>query len=195
MPGKPKPDGGADAPVRMLYFVRHGQYVSEGADEGRLTPLGRRQAAQLAKHFRRLPIDLVRSSDLPRAFETATILAARLKIRSIERHAVLREMLPTELPGLAVPLKKRKDARRRLGRIVERFFTGSKKPRHEVVVCHGNLIRSLVLRLAVGDPAGFHHFSIHHASVTSFSVSSNGKVTIVGFNLIEHVPPRMRTFV
>jgi serine/threonine-protein phosphatase PGAM5 len=187
---KLKATGGGE---RFLYFVRHGEYSNDDASKGALTPLGRRQAGLIAQYFRGLPVASVRSSDLRRAKETADILAARLRARRVTRHRVLREMLPAKVPAMAIPSAKRAEGKRRLQQILRRFFRPARGVRHEVVVCHGNLIRALVLSVAAGKPDGFHRFLAHHGSVTSFVVFATGKIAVVGFNSIAHMPERLRT--
>jgi broad specificity phosphatase PhoE len=68
--------------MKTVYFVRHGS--TEG-NENRayqhvhtpLSELGRRQAACVARRFERIPIDLVITSDMERAAETARCIAEK----------------------------------------------------------------------------------------------------------------------
>lgn len=68
-----------------IYFVRHGEseanllaeFSNRGTRHG-LTPKGRRQASALAENLKRSPIDLIYSSPLLRATQTAEIVAAHL---------------------------------------------------------------------------------------------------------------------
>jgi len=179
---------------RIVHFVRHGEYVNGPDSEGALTPRGRRQALLLAAHFRGLTIDCIRSSDVVRAQETADILAKRLRAGRVTRHKLLREMLPAPVPTLKVPAHKRADAKRRLNQIVRRFLRSSRETRHEIFVCHGNLIRALLLQVAVGRATGFHRLRIHHGGITTFAVTSTGRIDIVAFNHVGHVPVRSRTY-
>ena len=74
----------AEAPVTVLYLVRHGESEwnrigrIQGRSESPLTDLGREQAAALGRMLRSIlpgpDIDIV-ASPLARAFETATIIA------------------------------------------------------------------------------------------------------------------------
>lgn len=179
---------------RILHFVRHGEYVSGPDSEGALTPRGRRQARLLAAHFRGLTIACIRSSDVLRARETADILAERLRAGRVTRHKLLREMLPAPVPTLRVPAHQRADAKRRLRQILRRFLRSSRRTRHEIFVCHGNLIRALLLEVAVGRATGFHRLRIHHGGVTTFAVTSTGRIDVVAFNHVGHVPVGLRTY-
>lgn len=68
-----------------IYFVRHGEseanllgeFSNRGIKHG-LTPKGRRQATALAESLERFSVDLIYSSPLLRASQTAEIVAARL---------------------------------------------------------------------------------------------------------------------
>lgn len=179
---------------RVLHFVRHGQYYDGEFESGSLTALGRRQAAFVAAHFADVPIDAISSSDTPRAIETADIVAEKLGLEPVVRHRLLREVLPTSVPGVVVPRQKRTEGSQRIERIIDRFFKPSRLARQEVFVCHGNLIRSLVLRVTTGHAEGFHQMLNHHGGVTTFVVVRSG-IRVVAFNVQEHVPHRWRSIV
>jgi serine/threonine-protein phosphatase PGAM5 len=179
-------------PTRVLHFVRHGQYHRGDTATGTLTELGKRQAAFIARHFRGQVIDSLVSSDMPRAVQTADILGNELGIRRIRRHPLLREVLPTPVPGMKVGRETRIFDANRVELIVTRFFKPSRTTRHEIVVCHGNLIRALVIRLATGRLTGWYRLFTHHGGVTSFVVAPKG-IAILDFNVHEHIPRKLRT--
>ena len=68
--------------MTRLLLVRHGQSVGnvmqilQGQNNGLLTDLGREQAAEVAQKLANEHIDAFISSDLTRAVETCTIIAA-----------------------------------------------------------------------------------------------------------------------
>lgn len=68
----------------QLYLIRHGETTSNGTNmHGKptdgLSDYGRKQAEFVAKRFLNIPINLIISSTLPRAIETAEIINAHLK--------------------------------------------------------------------------------------------------------------------
>jgi broad specificity phosphatase PhoE len=69
----------------LLYLVRHGQsegnIVTYDVPDGQLTPLGHRQAAEAATRLSPEGIDLIISSPLRRALQTADALHRRTGIR------------------------------------------------------------------------------------------------------------------
>lgn len=175
---------------RYLHFVRHGQYVT---GPGHLTELGKRQARHVARELARFPLDRIASSDWIRARQTARIVAHELELDAPSEHRLLREVLPTAVRGMRVPLPKRAEGKQRIERILARFFKPSRSTRHEAVVCHGNLIRALILRVSTGRVrTGWERFAVHHGGITTFLVTKRG-ITIVGYDRIEHLPRRLRT--
>jgi broad specificity phosphatase PhoE len=94
-----------------LILVRHGDAYAgfEGVIGGPrgcrgLTPLGRRQAETLRDHFAatgRVRADVLLASVLPRAIETAEIIAPGLGLRSVRQECDLCEVHTGEGDGLA----------------------------------------------------------------------------------------------
>jgi broad specificity phosphatase PhoE len=90
-----------------LLLIRHGQtdHNTEKRFQGhaptRLNVAGRRQALRLAERLRRDRIDVVYSSDLARAHETAEILAGKLSI-PLQSEPRLREIDVGDAVGLTV---------------------------------------------------------------------------------------------
>lgn len=80
-----------------LLLVRHGQSTWNaihrwaGQADPPLSEEGRRQARQLGRRLRSFPFQLVVSSDLSRASETASVIAEELGIDAPEADARLRE--------------------------------------------------------------------------------------------------------
>src|SRR5512145_1031700 len=89
----------------VVYAVRHGEteWNAEGRQQGHLdsplTPIGVRQAELLAESLTKKKIDVLYSSDLGRALQTAEIIANRLSL-SIHRDMRLRERNLGILQGL-----------------------------------------------------------------------------------------------
>ena len=83
------PSAGPPAEARRLYLIRHGKISYFAADgsaiephEVRLTDRGREQARRLGAQLASAGIDRLLTSALPRAIETAAILAERLGLDS-----------------------------------------------------------------------------------------------------------------
>jgi serine/threonine-protein phosphatase PGAM5 len=172
-----------DKQLRVLHCVRHGHY-EERSDVfgGTLTERGREQARHAGRHLARWPIAKIHASDLGRALDTAGILADELGGPPIRKTGILREVLPTRLPGHRVPLAVRASGQDNLGKIVARFFRPIRATRHEAIVTHGNLIRALTCRALGVRPTVWLKMRIHHLSVTRFAVRPDGSVVLLGYN-------------
>jgi probable phosphoglycerate mutase len=86
-----------ESPEQSLVLVRHGEstwnalHLVQGQDDhATLTPRGRQQAADVAKTFASPDFDLIVSSDLRRAMETALVIAGVLGL-NVESEPTLRE--------------------------------------------------------------------------------------------------------
>jgi broad specificity phosphatase PhoE len=83
--------------MEKIYLVRHGQSednadgILGGRRDAGLTELGRRQAEHIAQELVGREIDVIYSSPLKRAYETARIIAERLGIADIETDERLME--------------------------------------------------------------------------------------------------------
>ncbi len=114
----PDPWRASVSPVATLILARHGETdwnrdgIWQGHGDPPLNELGRRQAAELARRLADVQIDALYSSDLRRAYETATIVG-RAKGLEITADPDLREMdvgswsgftseeIATRFPGMA----------------------------------------------------------------------------------------------
>ena len=97
------PSAGPPAEVRRLYLIRHGEVSYFAADgtaiephEARLTGGGREQARRLGAQLASAGIDRLLTSALPRATETAAVLADELGIDPVVE-AAWNELQPGDL--------------------------------------------------------------------------------------------------
>jgi serine/threonine-protein phosphatase PGAM5 len=179
--------------MRKLILVRHGQYDLE---TGRLTPLGQRQAAAVAKALRDVKLSAIHCSTMPRARETAAILKralhSRLKIRF---SPMLQERLPTPVPGLTErsDIPELRQNLVRMQRAHARLARPARGERTELVVAHGNLIRMIVCLALELKPVTWLKMNIHNCSVTILFVKDDTTKILGSFNETGHLPPKMRT--
>jgi broad specificity phosphatase PhoE len=91
-----------------FYFVRHGESESnaggriQGHSDSPLSELGRRHAAAAAEWFADRKIDVVLSSPLSRAYDTATVIARRCGTSPPERVNELIELETGRYTGLDI---------------------------------------------------------------------------------------------
>jgi serine/threonine-protein phosphatase PGAM5 len=176
-------------------LVRHGQYDLENG--GKLTKLGREQAdvtgRWISEHLGESRVDALWSSTLPRARETAEIIAQSVRQSKVRPASVLCEGMYSKVKGYDVSASERQEDRERADAAYDRFFRASRADRLEIVVCHGNLIRYLICR-AIDVPVGrWTRMNSHHCSLTRVLVRDTGAVRVVSYNETAHLPPVMVT--
>jgi serine/threonine-protein phosphatase PGAM5 len=177
--------------TRTLVLVRHGQYDTN--DGGRLTALGREQAATTGRFLSKLRVDGVWASTLPRARQTAAIVTAGFADAPIKHSRFLCEGLYTKVEGYDIPATERDEDRKRADKAFAMLFKKSRVDRTELVVCHGNLIRYLVC-LAIDVPyARWTRMTSHHCAITRVLIRDTGTVRLCSYNETGHLPDELIT--
>ena len=186
---------------RSLVLVRHGRYDTEdrSAPQGGLTDMGRAQARQIAQRQRGMAFDAAYCSTLRRAEETAAIIAAELPGTAVQRARVLCECVPCIPPAFAHyftktgPEEIERGARQSLAAYQRFFKRPGRASRRELLVCHGNIIRSFVCR-ALGLPIeSWLNFNTHNCGLTIIHVAGDGLRIVESFNDIGHLPAELHT--
>ena len=175
--------------MTRFFLVRHGEtewnriHRIQGSSDIPLNDTGRAQALAVGGVLARHRFDLIVSSPLSRAMETATIIARRmgmplpLPVQSlVERHygeaeGCTREELDSRFPGDApVPGREpREEVQKRVIRTLHDLAI--RHPRADIlVVSHGGVIRSVVEHAAPGQ----YSEPIKNCSVHSFEHSPHG---------------------
>jgi broad specificity phosphatase PhoE len=188
-------------PVRKLYFVRHGHYLPTG--ERGLSTLGIRQAKRLAKRLSSEHFDMIHFSTSQRAKETALILAephGRTPQRPTE---LLWEVFP---PFYRLPRPKKDEHERyesmkeqmaddavRLKEIFERFLAPPRVPSSELVVCHGNVIRSVAVRVLGMKKQSHLALATRNAALTEIHVDADGTSYLYRYDDVGHLPVSMQS--
>lgn len=183
-----------------MLLVRHGQYATD--DGGRLTDRGREQArrtaAWLSRHLDGKRIDAIWSSTLPRARETASILANDLNGKiagrtSVRAVGILCEGIYSKIKGYELSARERLEDRARADAAYARFFRTSRSDRLEIVVCHGNLIRYLLCRAIDVPVSRWTRWNSNHCAITRVLVRDTGAVRVVSYNETAHLPDELVT--
>ena len=182
-----------------IYFLRHGESagnvarVPQGRADFPLTEAGERQAILAAQWFEDQEIDLILSSPLQRASQTAELLADRMNIGPVQICEVLNEIeigiftglqwesIRTRFPKAwrqfhsqswdGVPgAEKSQDILNRAEKawklILSHFQNG--KPRI-LVVTHSGLLQ-WIIKATVGSRDWFPLFPMHNCSIYQFSI-------------------------
>lgn len=183
---------------RTLILIRHGIYTPQpGVDEktgSALTALGKEQAGFVAERLASLGLkyDSITSSELTRARETGDIIAARLGL-PCARDGLLNECMPV---GVGLPAKPDSAAAEtQLGLAwVSYTAPATGAPRHDVLVCHGNVIRWFVCRALGADTKQWTRMEIANCSITIIQVHPDGTTRVQVYNDVSHVPLDKQTW-
>ena len=190
--------------LRTLILIRHGVYDENDprdAEIGKaLLPEGREQARLTGERLAGWParIDVLRTSTMTRARETAEIIAGALPGRSPEPDRDLRECEPPGNSGRSmagIELGDADSCAARLDADLAHYFRPSpERDSTEVLVCHGNVIRWLTCRALGADPKLGFGISPANCSLTVIQVRANGtfKITAVGDR--GHLPVALQTW-
>jgi broad specificity phosphatase PhoE len=194
--------------VRTIYLVRHGQYESdlESKDTlgGSLTPLGKEQSERTAEALKLVAVNAVYTSTLRRASETAAAIVDRFPGVSVQPLRELWEIVPAIPPreseyfALHFPtLTPEVIARDR--QTADKAFTllfrpASNQDTHDVIVCHGNLIRYFVCKVLDVPPETWANMETNNCGITRCTVESDGRKMLISMNDVGHLPLEMRTF-
>lgn len=187
---------------RKIIFVRHGQY---SLHPEKLTKLGRKQAKLTAKAISYLQPSKIHSSTMPRALETAGIIAQRTKIK-VKSHNMFREGL---LPGTvefssSISKKlnqtkgnlktKARTAKKTADLAFKTLFSIPKRGQYsEVVVAHGNVIRYWVCKALDISEDKWLNMEVSHCSITTIRISNSGNIVLLGFSDVGHLPLKSRS--
>jgi len=197
----------------IQHFIRHGEsvYNAEGRIQGQsdvpLSDLGRKQGEAVAAAMAALPIEVVYSSPLRRAMETARVVAEPLgrEIRTDPRlmevnagifqdklRSQLEELHAAELarwlsgdPDFVIPGGESRRALARRG--CEAFESIHREGHSQVaVVAHGRLL-VVALNALLDLPADEQLLALDNGSVTTISFDGPGRAELVSLNQVEHL--------
>jgi 2,3-bisphosphoglycerate-dependent phosphoglycerate mutase len=197
----------------LLYLIRHGESVfnAEGRIQGHsdvpLSELGRRQGQAVADALAGRPIDALYSSPLPRAYQTAEILAARLNLPILTDDRLkevnvgvfqgqlrweLNQKYPEEMArwvsedlDYALP---QGETRRQLierGRAALQEIV-VQKHRQVAVVSHGRLLM-MTLKSLLALPLKQPPFSLQNGSITTIKYHAAGRFELAAMDQVEHL--------
>ncbi|MDE5414743.1 histidine phosphatase family protein [Alkalihalobacterium chitinilyticum] len=198
----------------FLYFIRHGESegnklgIIQGTKDFSLSELGQRQAELVARYFEKQQLDYIYSSDLTRAYETATAIAQRKELTA-HKWEKLREINLGPLEG-----KTRQEIYSQFPEVKEHSILTSgvegtetieeitarcqylleqmkraHEGKHVALVAHGGLISIALMYILLGEQWHVHHrpFQIENTSITLVEFKSDRKPLIHYINRTTHL--------
>jgi serine/threonine-protein phosphatase PGAM5 len=195
-------DVGAPA-ARNIVLVRHGDYRPDpNADKTsgpHLAPIGVAQAHLVGARLAGLPtrFDEMYVSPVQRARDTAAIIAGDFPGRHFEVVDDLAECTPPTWRTKIMAQEKPAElaaCKAQFDRLFARYFKpASGQERTELMVCHGNVIRNMVVRALGVDPKAWLEMSVGNASITRIRIEADGKFKVISVGDVGHIPPNLRT--
>jgi broad specificity phosphatase PhoE len=159
--------------MTSICIIRHGEtdWNSSGRLQGcediELNELGRLQAAQLAAYLSKQQWDVIISSPLKRAYETAQIIASHISLTNLILHEGLRErdygeasgLLPDErhkrFPDGIIPGQEEFEYLRRRAIKALDEIAGQYSGKRIIVVSHGAFTNSILYTISGGEIGSF----------------------------------------
>lgn len=202
-------------PEHRLTLIRHGQPQADDTDPA-LTRMGRAQAHVTAVTLHQQNIRTIHYSTMARARQTASIIAEYHPRAAHVGHDTLHEGVPVIPFGFSTYFaaygQQRNQfdpetVRERLDLAYNTIFQETiTHDTHDLVVCHGNVIRYFVCRVLGIDPRHWARFDIYHCSITQVVInpqpiqrlmdpadSGDPFAMLITFNETQHLPAEMRT--
>jgi serine/threonine-protein phosphatase PGAM5 len=191
--------------IRTIYLIRHGEYNQADTTDSdigkKLTPLGIAQAKLLSARLKAMSVEFtsLTSSTMTRARETAMVINKDFPELKLQQSDLIRECTPStwrkdiiaETDSLELF-----ECNKNLEKAFEEIFVPSpdKNDKHDIIVCHGNVIRYFVTKVLNVDTMSWLQMSITNCSLTIIRVLTDGKMKLDTFSDYGHIPENMRTF-
>lgn len=186
---------------RILYLIRHGQYAPLDDPNGTLTEMGREQARFTAKRFQDCPISTIYFSTMPRAQETAVIIANQFPNAKQIASPLLRECFPSVPESFKEYFAQFPTAEIKAGRVqAHKAFQSYFNPiedgdeeHHEMIVAHGNLISYFICQTLQAPVDSWISTDIFHCGVSQIIIFANGWRKLIRHNDNSHLLPQLQT--
>lgn len=194
-----------DKGVRTIYLIRHGDYnQSDEKDEfvgNELNSLGVAQAKLLSSRLKSMSVEFssLTSSTMTRARQTAMLINEDFPELKLIQDSLICECTP---PTWRKDIMAEVDTTEKelcvanIESSFKKYFIPSpdENDRHDLIVCHGNVIRYLVTKVLKVDTMSWLQMSITNCSLTIIRVKPDGTMKLDTFSDYGHLPENMRTF-
>jgi serine/threonine-protein phosphatase PGAM5 len=195
---------------RFLYLVRHGEAVGE---DGHLTLAGQEQARLTGARLAAVPLAVIAHSPLPRAAQTARLIADCLPGVPVTESGALGDYPPSDPDPATLPpsyarmvtgysVTERDEGAARARRAVAQFAgAGEEDPaagagpaaaRHELIVTHNFLIGWFVRHALDAPDWRWLGLNQQHCALTVIRYPADRPAALVIFNDAGHLPGRLR---
>jgi serine/threonine-protein phosphatase PGAM5 len=195
---------------RFLYLVRHG----EAAEGGGLSDTGEEQARRTGERLKNLPVTRIHHSPLPRAAQTARLIAGWLPGVPLAESAVVGDYIPADLDPAGLPASyaqlvssytgpERSAGAARAQAAIERFAgapgeeTGVPREEtaddvHELIVTHNFLIGWFIRHALHAPDWRWIGLNQQNCALTVMLYRPGFPPSLVSFNDTAHLPEQLR---
>jgi serine/threonine-protein phosphatase PGAM5 len=73
------------------------------------------------------------------------------------------------------------------------FVPSSSGDRHDIIVCHGNVIRYFITRVLEVDPQAWLSMTVGNCGLTVVRIKADGDVRLLSYNDVGHLPVNLQT--
>jgi len=191
--------------IRTVYLIRHGEYDQADTSDSdigkKLTPLGIAQARLVSARLKEMPVEFtsLTSSTMTRARETAMVINEEFPMLALIQDSLICECTPPswrkELMA-GVDTTEREICIANIELAFNKYFIPStdEDARHDLIICHGNVIRYFVTKVLNVDTMSWLQMSITNCSLTIIRILPDGRKKLDTFSDYGHIPENMRTF-
>jgi len=189
--------------IRTIYLIRHGDYDHDDESDPEigkaLIPLGVAQARILGARLRGIPVEFssLHSSTMTRARETALVIGEEFPGLELQISPLIKECTPPTRREDIMAEETEADLATCQAQLEEAypvFFTPSPDAdRHDLIVCHGNVIRYFVTKVLEVDTTAWLGMSIGNCSLTVIKIKPDGSMKLLSFGDVGHLPPNLST--
>jgi len=188
---------------RFLYLVRHG----EAAEGGGLSDAGEEQARRTGERLKNLRVDRIHHSPLPRAAQTARLIAGWLPGVPVAESAVVGDYIPADLDPAALPpsharlvngytIAERSDGAALARAAIEQFAgppgEGPADDVHELIVTHNFLIGWFIAQALHAPDWRWIGLNQQNCALTVILYRRGLPPALVSFNDAAHLPDQLR---
>ena len=187
--------------IRFLYLIRHGE---ASPHDGPLSNVGQEQARLTGQRLRDVPLTAIWHGPLPRAAQTAAIIAEGFPHVPVTASELAGDYIPSdpelaELPPAyarfvaSYPLAERAQGAALAAAAIERFTEpGGDDDTHELLVTHNFLIGCLVSHVLDAPSWRWLGLNQMNCALTVLACETSMPPRMISFNDAGHLPPALR---
>jgi probable phosphoglycerate mutase len=188
---------------RFLYLVRHG----EAAEGGGLSDAGEEQARRTGERLKNLRVDRIHHSPLPRAAQTARLIAGWLPGVPVAESAVVGDYIPADLDSAVLPpsharlvngytIAQRNEGAALARAAIEQFAgpagEGPAGDVHDLIVTHNFLIGWFIAHALHAPDWRWIGLNQQNCALTVILYQRGLPPALVSFNDAAHLPDQLR---